>query len=992
MRVPEGVGEEGGADAQANQGPSRPPALTLREARRRWPRVGWASNWRERGDWSPALRSPGGAQRAKGSPTIEVIGRQGELLAIGAWMDSKSPNLHESSPPPTALVVEGEPGIGKTTIWEEAIRLARAHGRHVLSCRPRRSEAALSHVALTDLLGSVPVDAFRALPAPQRRSIEVATLRREARGAELDPRAVGTALTALLADLSDPEPLLVAVDDGQWLDPASANALAFALHRLGGRDVRLLMAIRIESLPEAHFRVLSALESALGRERMQRLTLGPLSLAALHRVFEQVLGKSVTRPLLVRIHRASGGNPFYALEIASEIRRLGPVSPGQPLPVPLDRRELALLRLRRLPRATREVLARVAAMSRPSTKDVDLVALAPAERAGIVRVFSGDRVDFTHPLFGSALYASLPESTRRELHGELAATETDLEERARHLALAAAGPDGVSADVLDRAADAAGLRGAPEAAVELKELALRLTPPTDTRNVGRRKLELASRRYFAGDAPGARQELEGALRELPPGEARAEVLLELGSVLWNQGDAEGCRSLLRQALDEANAPALEARIHTRMSSMTDDFEVAAEHAEAALRLTDEREDPLVYSFALHNLARAKFYAGRGADHEAMEKGMLLQREAAGWEISTAPAFWARDFDDFDTAIRRFEEMLRVFGERGDEASCSGVLAQMAAIHALTGRLDIARQCAAEALELAHQTEQETWIHVALTVQAQVSVRAGELGPARATAEEVLRQLELQPDPAIECMVRAVLGLVALSAGQSTEAVHQLSRVDAFLASVHNREPASDRVHADYAEALIDVGDLDGAEEVVLRMEARARALPRPWIRAVSARSRGLMLAARGDLDGAAAAMREAIERHVGLDMPFERGRTLLALGQVMRRRNERRAARSAFEEALATFERLGVEPWVDRARGELARVPVRRAPAGLTPTEERIARLAASGLTNKEIAKRAFVSAKTVEANLARAYGKLGVHSRAELGRVMVERDQVVKT
>ena len=921
-----------------------------------------------------------------------MIGRQAELLAIGAWIGSGSPTPQDSSQGRTALVVEGEPGIGKTTIWEEAIRLARVQGGQVLSCRPRRSDAALSHVGLTDLLRSVPASAFLALPAPQRRSIEIATLRRDAGGVEIDSRAVGTGLTALLADLSGHGPLMVAVDDGQWLDPPSANALAFALHRLDDRDVRLLIAVRIETLPEARFGVLAAFESALGRDRMQRLTIGPLSVGAIHGVIEQVLGKSITRPMLVRIHQAAGGNPFYALEVASEIDRLGPVAPGQPLPVPLDRRDLAVLRLKRLPRATREALARVAAMSRPSTKDLDMVALAPAERAGIVRVFADDRVDFTHPLFGSALYASLPEATRRELHSQLAATEKDLEERARHLALASAGPDGDSADVLDRAAEVAGSRGAPEAAVELKELALRLTPPEDTRKVAQRKLELASRRYFAGDTPGARRELEGALRELPPGEARAQVLLELGSVLWNQGDNETSSTLLRQALDEADDPALQARIHTRISSMTDDFEVAAEHAEAALRLTDEHADALVYSFALHNLARAKFYAGRGADHEAMEKGMLLQREEAGWEISTAPAFWARDFDDFDTAIRRFEEMLRVFGERGDEASCSGVLAQMAAIHALTGRLELARKRASEALEFAHQTEQETWIHVALTVQAQVAVRAGELEPARATAEQVLGQLKLHPDPAIECMVRAVLGLAALSAGQSTEAVAQFSHIDAFLASVHNREPAADRVHADYAEALIDVGDLDSGEEVIRRMEARARALPRPWILAVSARSRGLMLSARGDLDGAAGAMREAIARHEGLDMPFEQGRTLLALGQVLRRRKERRAARAAFEEALATFERLGVQPWVDRARNELARVPVRRAPDVLTPTEERIARLAASGLTNREIATRAFVTVKTVEANLARAYDKLSVHSRAELGRVMFERDRAVKT
>ena len=482
-----------------------------------------------------------------GDRAIEVIGRQEELLAIGAWMGDGTRALAAPGPP-RAIMVEGEPGIGKTTIWDEALRMARARGMHVLSCRPRRSDATLSHLALTDLLQSVAVDAFRALPAPQRLAIEVATLRREARDAELDSRAVATALTTLLANLSSSAPLLMAVDDAQWLDPPSASALAFALHRLDDWNVRLLMAVRVEPVPERAFPVVAAFEDALGRDRVQRMSVGPLSVGALHSVFQRVLGTSVTRPMLVRIHKASGGNPFYALEIASEIQRLGSVAPGQPLPVPLDRRELALLRLRRLPRATRDALAQVAARSRPSTKDIDIVALGPAERAGIVRVYAGDRIDFTHPLFGSALYSSLPEAARRALHRQLAAAETEAEEQARHLALAATGPDSLSAQALDRAADTAGARGASAAAVELKELALALTPPDDTHSIARRKLELASRRYFAGDAPGARHELEQALQQLPPGETRAQVLLELGSVLWNQGEGDAGSTLFRQAL------------------------------------------------------------------------------------------------------------------------------------------------------------------------------------------------------------------------------------------------------------------------------------------------------------------------------------------------------------------------------------------------------------------------------------------------------------
>jgi DNA-binding CsgD family transcriptional regulator len=189
-----------------------------------------------------------------------------------------------------------------------------------------------------------------------------------------------------------------------------------------------------------------------------------------------------------------------------------------------------------------------------------------------------------------------------------------------------------------------------------------------------------------------------------------------------------------------------------------------------------------------------------------------------------------------------------------------------------------------------------------------------------------------------------------------------------------------------------MGDLDRAERLVARLEERAKELPRPWVLAVSARCRGLLQSARGDQDGAIVSMQLAMTHHEHLDMPLERARTLLALGQVHRRRNERRAARAAFEESLATFERLGVSPWAARAQTEIARVPVRRAATDLTPTEERIAQLVATGLTNREVADRAFISPKTVEANLARVYDKLGVHSRAELGRVMAERAQRVNT
>jgi hypothetical protein len=241
----------------------------------------------------------------------------------------------------------------------------------------------------------------------------VALLRREAGEGDLEPRVVGTGLTALLGVLAQDRPLLLAIDDAQWLDPASARSLAFALRRLACDRLRLVAAVRTEDGAGRRGGAFAAIEASLEAQALSRIPVGPLSVASIHQMFRQVLGASYPRPVLVRIHRAAGGNAFYALEIAREVRRQGVPAPGRPLPVPGDHRELALLRLRRLPRASREALTALAAMSRPAAREVDLEALAPAEVAGIVRVRSGELVEFTHPLFGSARYSSLPEAARR---------------------------------------------------------------------------------------------------------------------------------------------------------------------------------------------------------------------------------------------------------------------------------------------------------------------------------------------------------------------------------------------------------------------------------------------------------------------------------------------------------------------------------------------------------------------------------------------------
>jgi hypothetical protein len=257
-----------------------------------------------------------------------VLGRDQQLAQLGQW-------LGQDPPGGALLVLEGEPGIGKSTLWSEGIRRAGAAGWTVLADRAARPDAALSYAALADLLAAVPDADFGRLPPPQQRALRVALLPEDAPDGELDPRAVGTGLTGLLGQLSAAGPLLLAVDDAQWLDPASARALLFALRRLADRHVRMLATVRTEPGQRvARFPPAQALDAGAVR----RLPVGPLTVAAMHRVFLRLLGGSFPRPLLVRVHAAAAGNPFYALEIAREIVLRGAPPASQPLPVPADHR------------------------------------------------------------------------------------------------------------------------------------------------------------------------------------------------------------------------------------------------------------------------------------------------------------------------------------------------------------------------------------------------------------------------------------------------------------------------------------------------------------------------------------------------------------------------------------------------------------------------------------------------------------------------------
>ena len=419
-----------------------------------------------------------------------------------------------------------------------------------------------------------------------------------------------------------------------------------------------------------------------------------------------------------------------------------------------------------------------------------------------------------------------------------------------------------------------------------------------------------------------------------------------------------------------------------------DLPRARAHAARALARLDPDLDPGLYSKALQLAVEARLLAGDGADHEGMAHSLALQERAEGsWEMSQFAAGWARGMDQLDTAREQFARLAEVYEEHGLDSELPDCLGHLATVELWSGRWRRAEALAREACDLASETGSAVSTSLARYALGLVLARRGENDEARAVARETIALFADRPAPILESQARIVLGQVDLATGDAIGAIGSFERADALLASIGWREIFHFRYHGDLAEALLQAGRTADAEAVVARMEASAARIPRPWIAAVASRCRAMLQATGGDADGAAAAFELAMRADPGPQGSFERGRTLLAQGRFLRRAKQKRLARTMLAEALRIFEEEGARTWEARAADELRRTATRSAAADLTPTESLIARLAAAGLTNDAIAERAFVSTKTVEANLARAYRKLGISRRAQLSRALDERD-----
>jgi DNA-binding CsgD family transcriptional regulator len=918
-----------------------------------------------------------------------VPGRDRELATVMAFLDALPSG-------PSGLLLEGEAGIGKTTVWDAGVAAAAARSYIILSSRPTESEATLSFAALGDLMDGVLGQVLPQLPPPQRRALAVALLMEDPVASQPEQRAVFRAFLGVIRHMSASGPVVIAIDDLQWLDVPSAAALEFALRRLGSEPVGLLASARIQSGMQA----VSAASTGLSAGRLTRLHVGPLTVADFEAALRAGVGSRLSRLTVRRLFDASGGNPFYGLELARGLSRVGgEPAAGEPVPLPADLRGVLNARLAVLPDDVRDVLLAAACLRSPTTAMLERAG-GPAARSSLqlaaaegVVEFEGAQVRFTHPLLASAIYSGVSPDQRRQSHRRLSMIAPNVEERARHLALAAEGPDEDAAHALGEAARAADARGAPAAAAELAELSATLTPPDQARARWRRRVDADAYLFRAGDTARARHDLEELAAEMPAGTARAEALLVLAEVLLHDAGDPVAVPVLEKALEEASADrVLQARIHINLArTCGDDLLYCASHAEAGLALAQQAGDPGLTGEAMVHKMYTDFMVGRGFDLELGNRAMELEREGRPPRVEERAAMWVGlclvRADRFNEARGLLELALQAARDEGDDSSLPNLLAHMADLECCAGNWQSAERYAAECWAVGQQVDHRAWRIMTFFARALIDAQQGRLDAARAAAGQGLSVAAASGDAYGPILLHSVLGFAELSAGNLKAAEASLSSAATLADRIGLAEPAAWRFHANHIEAVVGLGDLDRAQGLLERLERWGHATGRAWTLATAARCRALLLAARGDTPGAVRALEEAIDYHQHLAMPFELGRTLLVMGQVQRRAKRKQAARQHLDRALGIFESLPAPLWAERARSELSRIGLRPpAPLALTATEQRVADLAASGQTNRQVAHALFVSHRTVEANLARVYRKLGVSSRAELGAAMARR------
>jgi DNA-binding CsgD family transcriptional regulator len=912
--------------------------------------------------------------------SVPALGRETELAAFAALLDGARQGTGG------ALVLRGEPGVGKTLLLGAVAD--GAQDLTMLQATGMQSESDLAFGALSALLHPL-LEGIDRLPAIQADSLRAAV--GLAPASRVEQLACHAAVVGLLAAAAVTRPVLVVADDLQWFDAASRHAVLFAARRLGSDAVAFVMAIRDgeteeplhTGLPELHLTGLAE-EPAL---QLVARAAGEVAPAVARRLWAQ-----------------TAGNPLALVEIPRNLsagQRSGRVALAEPLPVGRRLEDSFAARAAALPDASRQALL-VAATSYTGATDTILAALselglAPdaldaAEEEDLVSIAHG-ALTWRHPLVRSAVYHAAGAPARRAAHAALARAGGEArlpDHRAWHLAAAAAAPDEAVAAELGRVAVEAARRGAPGTALRAFAQAAMLSP---------------------GEADRARREIAAA--ELALAVGRLDETLELLDGARGRSDdlrmrAHGERIRARVEMLRGSPHAAHDRLVAIAEAIADIDRplAAAAMIEAVLAQTVTGPVPAYRETAERAFALAK---GLGGEVEAMAAvalgcGLVLSAETdAGLElferygaVVEKPEVWHSapelpgmyaclhaSIERFDTADRLFTAMTTSAREHGAVRALPYPLSGRALVDLELGRWPAALAGAQEAVDLSREMAGPAMLASSLAALAQVEASMGRPQATRAHAGESLaicKQLNawaVEPEPVL------ALASLALSLGEHEEAVGVWSQTTVDIRE-WVLEPGWEHLDDVMIEASVRAGRTAQAERELADLEAKAQRTGRTWAHAVAARCRGL-LATSADLDEH---FTRALEWHDRAPLPFARARTELCYGERLRRARRRVDAREQLARASATFHALGATIWAERAERELAaagysrQAPAEQSPwAELTAAETRVARVILEGATYDEAASALFVSPRTIESHLRQIYRKVGVRSRSEMTR-----------
>lgn len=885
-----------------------------------------------------------------------------------------------------ALLIVGEPGIGKTSLLEESVAQARDH--RVIRAAGVEAEANLPYASLGEAVAPL-LEWLPELPEPRADAIRAALALGAPDGGAADRFATCAAFLDLLVLAAEREPLLVVVDDAQWLDTPSAECLAYAARRLAGTGIALLASAR----PGGE-------DSLLGSRTLEILELprlGEDEARALLRDSTPGLAAGVT-DLLVEL---AAGNPLALLELPaglSEDERLGAV-PIERVPVPggalLEAFEARLAAL--APADLAATVVASAAVDRDAgpvlsaCRDLGFAtsSLERAEEAGVLSL-SGERLSFSHPLFKAVAYERATPAERRRAHAALAA-HCEADARAWHLAAATVGLNDGVADLLEAAARRASARGAHSVAADALQRSAQFSEEAEART--HRTYGAALAAALGGDYQRCAALLE-PLTDVSDPLMRAHIRHTVAVVTMTGGmrPAPESPKLLSEeaerilAVDPATAAAMHADA-ALLAGIYGHVDAALTAARRAVAVLPSEASPMIGCRvrALLGVGLALNGDAKGARGELDEAGRLL---AASDSLSPATqsavlGLHARVCTGQEQSLR--QEIARLV-EMASRADTFGLLPYLLGVSA-----DVAYRVGdwegaardSRSVALAEEYGQRGVLPFCLVVSGRLRAARGEAAEARAELEAAVTLEREVGSVMVGFWARAALGFLELGLGRADQAIAELEAAEASAAGLGLEDPTYVPWAPDLVEAYLRAGRPQDAARISATLDHTAKRADAALALALAGRCRGLIAE-----DGFEGHFESALAEHERVVAPFEAARTELAYGSRLHRARRRVEARKRLRAAREVFEELGARPWMERADAELrAAGAIRREPTsdpdGLSPQELKVARAVAEGATNKEVAARLFLSPKTIDFHLGRVYSKLGIHSRTELAAMV---------